>query len=197
MRNMAMTLLNETEEFTIPLCDNSFEGSFCVADSLRETAKEICEKQGITLPTRKILFLYDKTPYLDGPAGSAMLLPKMTKELFYQVTGCMFDAALIVKLQAVQRLREAQFSNEIYHCLRHFAVDEATGALKIVRRHEVEQWKEQAAYSNGAGGFSEDAPNLFDERIYPIGAEEKKEGINEDGNTDTVHDAQDQRTEAA
>ena len=53
-----MTLLNETEEFTIPLCDNSFEGSFCVADSLRETAKEICEKQGITLPTRKILFLY-------------------------------------------------------------------------------------------------------------------------------------------
>ena len=61
----------------------------------------------------------------------------------------------------------------------------------------VEQREEQASRSSGINGFPEDAPNLFDERIYPIGAEEKKEGINEDGNTDTVHNAQDQRTEAA
>ena len=190
---MAGKRLNETEDFCIPLCDSGYEGAWCVAESLRERARELCEKQGMALPTRQILFLYDKTPCGGGPVGTVMILPQVARDLFYQATGCLFTAALVVKQQAMKNLREAQFSNELYHCLRHFAVSQKTHEIELVRRHGVEQWKEQAPYSNGLDGFPEDAPNLFDERIYPLGVTEKKGGSSENANGN----APDRRTEAA
>ena len=179
---MTMNFLNETEDFPIPLVVEEYDGPFCIADRFRTMAEEICEAQGMKLPLRKILFMYDKTPYRDGPIGKALLLPAMTRDLLYQTTGCMFTAAIIFKHNGMAKLLEAQFSNEVYHCLRHFAVNAKTGALELVRRHEVEQWKEQASYSSGLGGFPANAPNLFDERIYPAEAAEEKVEVNVNAN---------------
>ena len=57
----------------------------------------------------------------------------------------------------------------------------------------MEQWEEQASRSSGINGFPEDAPNLFDERICPLGETEKK-GVNSEN---ANGNAPDRRTETA
>ena len=192
---MAMTLLNETEEFSLMLPKLGYEGTFCVSEKLRRRAASICKKQGMQLPLRQILFLFDKKPYKGGPVADVMPMPAIAKDLFFQATGCLFEAVLTANHQAMQGLLEAQVSNVLYHCLRHFSVNKKTGVVEINRRHGVEQWEEQVSYSNGIDGFPEDAPNLFDERIYPIGESENEGDVNV--NADPEHNAQAQRTQAA
>ena len=87
---MTMKFLNETEDFPIPLVVEEYDGPFCIADRFRTMAEEICEAQGMKLPLRKILFMYDKTPYRDGPIGKALAAACLTRDLLYQTTGCMF-----------------------------------------------------------------------------------------------------------
>lgn len=183
---MSMKILNETEGFSLTLQGSGYEGGYCISERLRDIASDICSAQGMRLPLQKILFLYDKTPYKSGPIGRVMLLPVIAKDLFYQASGCMFEAALVINHNGMQQLLEAQFSNELYHCLRHFSVNEKTGAVELIRRHNVEQWEEQASYSNGIDSFPADAPDLFDERIYPLGEIDNEGVVNADGFSQVV-----------
>lgn len=175
--------LNRKRGFTYALYDSGFDCANSVAEKLRRRAEDICDTQGMTLPTEQILFLYDRTPYKGGPMSGVIQLSGMAKELFYQATGCVFPVAVRLKKQATDQLGEAQLSNELYHCLRHVSLNEKTKELELVRHHGVEQWEEQIAFADGGYGYAEDAPNLFDERIYPA-------GINIEGEEVTTHDGE-------
>ena len=119
------------------------------------------------LPTEQVLFLYDRTMYKGGPMSRVFQLSSLTRELLYQIAGHMFTVALVIQNSGASQLTEAQISNEIYHCLRHIRLNEHTRKLEVVKHHGIEQWQEQLAFFDGGYGYVEDAPNLFDEKIYP------------------------------
>lgn len=162
----AKGFVNRERNFQYHIYDTGCICANNISERMRRKLNSLCDIQGIDIPTQQILFLYDERPYTGGPISCVVQLSKMTKELLYQVTGCLFTVAIRMNRAASKQLREAPLSNEIYHCLRHMRLNEKTGELEVTKHHGVEQWEEQMTFADGIS-FAEDSPNLFDERIFP------------------------------
>lgn len=105
--------VNKEREFEYALYDRSFHGGYSIAERLRKKVNSICEIQVLDLPTQQILFLYDWTHYNGGPMSSVIQFSPLTRELLYQITGCLFTVAIRLKKEATSHILEAPLSNEI------------------------------------------------------------------------------------
>lgn len=159
-------ILNADKAYRCVVYDNQFRGRNTMAERLRAKVNNICDVQGISLPTQQILFLYDYKPYKGGSMGHVISLSPITRDLLYQTTGCFYTVAIRLNKDATSHLKEAPLSNVLYHCLRHLRVNEETQELEVVNHHGIEEWPEQVAFANGKA-YTDEAPNLFDERIFP------------------------------
>lgn len=157
---MESTARNNAEDFNLELHHEDARGRNCIDESYREDAIQLCESQHLSIDTREVLFVVDKSGRTGLDPMMVFTIPQTMIDVLFQITGYRFRFVVKIFASAMSNMCEAQYAATLYHTIRFLRHDAKKQAMVLAPRPEIREWKPLLPYLCEAG-YGKDMPNVL------------------------------------